>query len=301
MPVNLPPVIVVFATCAPQPNLTDDDQVLADALRAFGIDVSAVPWTEIDPYGVIEAPPIVLRSTWDYHRVPTLFRAWLEALRDAGRAVWNEPSTALENIDKTYLLALQREGIAIPQTLLLDRPDAASIAAAMDETGWATAVVKPRIAATAYGTFVVSPGSEVSDDALAPARASGALLQEFVPEVVGSGETSLIYCDGAFSHAVIKRAREGDFRVQKDFGGSVELATPAPELLAFGDRVLQTLPASCLYARVDAVVTARGPLLMELELIEPELYFLAAPEAAPTFALAIARRLSEPASFFRFA
>lgn len=283
---------IIFATCEEQPQLTTDDQLLADALAPFGVAVDPVPWTQIDPFAVADAPPVMLRSTWDYHRLPTMFAVWLQALRDSGRTVWNDPAIALGNIDKVYLQQLEARGVAIPQTRWIERPDAAAIRDAMNGAGWSKAVLKPRIAATAYGTFLVPSGVDVADDDLAPARASGALLQEFLPEIAEQGETSLVYCDGVFSHAVIKHARSGDFRVQKDFGGSVELITPRPELLTFADRVMATVPQPCLYARVDLVATARGPLLMELELIEPELYFLLAPTATATFARAIVSRMT---------
>ncbi len=282
---------LLFATCEHQPELTADDQVLADALAARGIAVTSLPWTEIDPYGVIDASPIVLRSTWDYHRVPTMFRAWLESLRDSGRVVWNEPSIALGNIDKIYLQQLAQRGIAIPETQWLDRPDLGSVRDALANRGWTKAVLKPRIAATAYGTYLIGPDANLTEDDLAPARASGALIQEFIPEIADIGETSLVYCDGVFSHAVIKHAKAGDFRVQKDFGGSVELTSPSRGVLSFAERVLATLPEPCLYARVDLVETARGPLLMELELIEPELYFGYEPSSARIFADEIATRL----------
>jgi glutathione synthase/RimK-type ligase-like ATP-grasp enzyme len=284
-------VTLVFATCDQTPLLTADDQVLADALTLRGVDVTPIPWTELDPFALLDAPPILLRSTWDYHRVPTMFLAWLQALEDSGRRTWNPPSVARGNVDKIYLKALESAGIAIPQTRWLDRIDGAAIDAAMHEEGWPHAVLKPRIAATAYGTFLVDRHSALSDDDLTPARSSGALLQEVVPEVIERGETSLVYFGGAFSHAVVKRAKDGDFRVQKDFGGSVALTTPSPSVHAFGDRVLTHVPEGCLYTRIDMVESSRGPLLMELELIEPELYFLVVPEAAARFARLIADRL----------
>jgi glutathione synthase/RimK-type ligase-like ATP-grasp enzyme len=282
---------VLFATCEGQPLLTEDDQVLADALEARGVAVTPVPWTEIDPYAVVDAPPIVLRSTWDYHRVPTLFRAWLQSLEDAGRQVWNDAAIARGNIDKIYLKPLHEAGLAMPDTRWFDVVEPEAIRAALEDTGWARAVLKPRIAATAYGAFLLSGDTHWPDLELAPARASGALLQEYVPEIATRGEASLVYIDGAFSHAVAKHARTGDFRVQRDFGGSLEPFAPAPALRAFADHVMAQVPAPTLYARVDLVQAARGPLLMELELIEPELYFLVAPEAADRMAAAIVRQL----------
>ena len=283
---------VIFATCYDQPLIAPDDQPLAAALGAQGVTVTPIPWTEIDRFALVDAPPVLLRSTWDYHRSPMVFGSWLTAVGDSGRTVWNSPSIARGNIDKVYLQQLETRGIAIPKTRWLDRPDQATVREVLADEEWDRAVLKPRIAATAYGTFLVTRESELSDGDLAPTRSSGALLQEFVPEIETHGEISAVYCDGVFSHAVSKRARAGDYRVQQDFGGSVASMTPSPELLSFTDRVMSTVNGPTLYARVDVVDTSRGPLLMELELIEPELYFLYVPEAATTFANAILRRLS---------
>lgn len=282
---------LIFATCNHQPLVAPDDEPLAEALRARDINVTPIPWTEIDPYSVPDEPPIVLRSTWDYHRVPTLFQAWLESLADSGRTIWNGAAIARGNIDKTYLRQFAAAGIAIPQTRWLDRIDNDAVQRVLAEEGWERAVLKPRIAATAYGTYLVTSGVRLQDEDLAPARSSGALLQEFVPAIEDSGEISLVYFEGAFSHAVSKHAKPGEFRVQQDFGGSVEPLVPSPELLSFTDRVMMQVQGSTLYARVDVVETGRGPLLMELELIEPELYFLHVPAAADRLAAAILRRL----------
>ena len=181
---------------------------------------------------------------------------------------------------------------AIPRTRWLDAVDRETIRRVLEEEDWPRAVLKPRIAATAYGTFLVDRDSALSDSDLAPARASGALLQELVPEVVAHGEISSVYFDGAFSHAVLKQAADGDFRVQKDFGGRVVATTLSDGQRAFADRVAALASPDCLYQRVDIVESARGPLLMELELIEPELYFTTVPAAATTLAASIAGRLA---------
>jgi glutathione synthase/RimK-type ligase-like ATP-grasp enzyme len=282
---------IVFATCDQQPLITADDQLLADALEARGVRVTPIPWTQLDPTALLDAPPILLRSTWDYHRIPTMFRSWLYALEDSGRPVFNPPSVARGNVDKIYLKELETAGIAIPRTRWVDGIDAASIERVLLEESWTRAVLKPRIAATAYGTFLVERGTSLSDDELLPARSSGAMLQEVIPEVVERGETSLVFLGGVFSHAVVKRAKPGDFRVQKDFGGQVEVTTPSGTTLAFAVDVMSHVPSSCIYARVDVVEASRGPILMELELIEPELYFLIVPEAAHHFSGLILDRL----------
>jgi glutathione synthase/RimK-type ligase-like ATP-grasp enzyme len=285
-------VRLVFATCDHQPLITADDQILADALTGRGVEVTPIPWTELDPYAILDSPPILLRSTWDYHRLPTLFRSWLLSLADSGRATWNPPAVASGNIDKIYLKALEAAGIAIPRTRWLESIDRESLSAALTDEGWDRAVLKPRIAATAYGTFLIDHGTPLSDEDLHPARNSGALLQEVIPEVVERGEISMVFFGGVFSHAVVKRAKSGEFRVQKDFGGQVERTTPSAALSAFAGTVMTHVPADCLYARVDVVETARGPLLMELELIEPELYFSIVPESAHRLADPLVRALA---------
>ena len=108
---------LVFATCTIISHITADDQLLADALEARGVRVTPIPWTELDPYALLDAPPILLRSTWDYHRVPTMFRSWLQALEDSRRQMLNPPAVALGNVDKIYLRDLEA-GIAIPRTAM---------------------------------------------------------------------------------------------------------------------------------------------------------------------------------------
>ena len=283
---------IVFATCSQQPFIAEDDQPLADALGALGYQVEPEPWTDLDPSAQLLSDPVVLRSTWDYHRIPTMFVAWLNAMADSGRTLLNPADVARANIDKIYLQGLAEAGIAIPRTRWVEKPDADSLMAILREEGWAHAVLKPRIAATAHGTFLISSDLLPSEEDLAPTRASGALVQEFIPEIRDRGEVSLVYAGGAFSHAVVKHARDGDFRVQKDFGGAVEPLMPSAGLLEFGEAVMAQVPASCAYARVDIVDSARGPLLMELELIEPELYFSIVPGSAERIAQAILARLA---------
>ena len=237
-------VTVVFATCDPQPLVAPDDEPLARALGDLGVTVVPIPWTEIDPAAVVDAEPIVLRSTWDYHKMPTMFAAWLETLRESGRVVMNTPTIARDNIDKIYLRGLESAGIPIPATRWIDRPDAAGLGQILRDEGWQAAVVKPRIAATAYGTFLITSESDLSETDLAPARASGALVQEFVSEIRERGEISLVFAGNEFSHAVAKYALEGDFRVQQDFGGRVVETTPSAAVHALALQVMALCPAT---------------------------------------------------------
>lgn len=280
---------IALATCAPKPALTPHDALLAAALERAGATVAAAPWDDLDQ-AARAADLVCLRSTWDYHLRWPEFREWVSGFADGGR-LWNPAATVLWNADKRYLRDLGEAGIALPRTGWFEpgeRPDVAATLHAWDLT---YAVLKPRISATAFGTHVVEPAVELGEREWAPLERWGSLLQAFVPEIRSRGEISLIYLDQAYSHAVLKRPGPGDFRVQTDFGGMLEPLAPAPEVVAFGDSVLAAVRHPWLYARVDLVETGRGPVLMELELIEPDLFLT--PEAAARMARGLLERVGE--------
>jgi glutathione synthase/RimK-type ligase-like ATP-grasp enzyme len=232
-----------------------------------------VPWDAIDPAG---DQVVCLRSTWDYHLRWPEFRTWIGGFAGRTGRLWNPPATVLWNADKLYLRELGEAGIALPRTRWFEpgqRPDCDAI---LREWGLPSAVLKPRVSATAFGTHRISGGQMLTGAQWPLLEATGCLLQAFVPEIESRGELSLIYLDQDFSHAVRKRPRAGDFRVQADFGGHLELVSPPASVRAFAEAVLAAISRPWVYARVDLVEGSDGPVLMELELIEPDLFLDAA-------------------------
>ncbi len=297
VPARAPPVLtagadlrsirIVLATCQAKPSLTASDALLAGELERSGAEVVAGPWDTIAPKDV-EGAVVCLRSTWDYHRRWSEFRAWIGGLAGRRAGLWNPAETVLWNADKQYLRDLGEAGIALPRTRWFepgDRPDCAAI---LDEWGVTRAVLKPRVSATAFGTYRLEAGHVLTEDEWKPLEGSGGLVQAFVPEVESAGEISLIYLGGGFTHAVLKRPAPGDFRVQTDFGGTLAPMAPGPSVQAFGDRVLAAVTRPWLYARVDLIDAVGGPVLMELELIEPDLFLT--PDAAGRMAAALLAR-----------
>ena len=281
---------LVLATCRPKPALTAGDALLADALRERGSTVVAMPWDGIDPGR--EDGVVCLRSTWDYHLRWQEFRTWVGGFRTGGR-LWNPAATVLWNADKIYLRDLAAAGVALPRTAWFEPAQRPPVASLLEEWGLARAVVKPRVSATAFGTHVVGPGEDLTDDRWDPLERSGALVQAFVPEIQSRGEISLVFLSGGFSHAVLKRPVSGDFRVQADFGGSLAVAAPDDAVVAFGEAALAAARRPWVYARVDLVETEAGPVLMELELIEPDLFLT--PAAAGRLAEELIARVREAA------
>ena len=280
----------VLATCRPKPALTPGDALLADALRGLGAAVLSTPWDAIDPGR--EESVICLRSTWDYHLRWHEFRQWVRSFAKRG-GLWNPAETVLWNADKIYLRDLAAAGVALPRTRWLEPGQRPALAPLLQEWGATRAVLKPRVSATAFGTHVVSADDSIGKDDWAALERSGCLVQEFVPEIQSRGEISLVFLAGGYSHAVLKRPDTGDFRVQADFGGSLETTTPSGRAIAFGGAVLAAAARPWLYARVDLVETETGPVLMELELIEPDLFLT--PAAATRLAEGLVETVEEAA------
>ena len=279
---------IVFATCRTQPDFQPGDAILAETLRTRGHQVAPAPWN--GPQAVFAgADAIILRSTWDYHRTPEDFADWLSGFA-ADRRMFNPASLARWNMSKRYLLELAEKGAVMPP-LRRTEPSAESIAAAMEELGLDQAVVKPEYGATGSGLSLVTREDE-ADLAAAAVKLGGAgFVQALIPEIRTAGETSFIFIAGEFAHAVTKRPKSGEILCQSDHGGSVELTEPTAAQIDAARRILAMIPANPLYARADAVLADGAMQLMEVELIEPELFFTYAPGSADRFAAALLERL----------
>jgi hypothetical protein len=291
--------MIAFATDAAHPDLTPDDQLAVAALARRGVRVTPAVWDSptVD-WSAFDAA--VVRSTWDYHHRPADFAAWLTRLEQSSARVHNPAPFLRWNADKRYLLDLARAGVPTIPTLHVRERQATNLALLFDSFARPSLVIKPAIAAGARETWVATRDSLPSDQARLDALLthSAVLVQPFVGEVTTQGEWSLIFFNGEFSHAVLKRPTPGDFRVQQEHGGSTTPATPPPYLVPQARHVLDALPHPPLvdtrplaYARVDGLDLSGTFTLMELEALEPDLFLSTAPAAPDRFAAAILHAL----------
>lgn len=282
---------VALVTYAELPDLNPDDHPLRAELVARGARPHAVRWDDaaVDWRGF---DVVVLRSCWDYHRRTAEFRDWLAAQERAGTRLWNPAAVVRWNLDKAYLRDLRAAGVAVPDTLWIEPGQAPDLAALVASRPWERAVVKPRISLSAHDTWITDRTSAARDQErfarLVAER--GALVQEFVPEVIGAGELSLVHVAGRFSHAVCKRAGPDDFRVQHQYGGSAEPVEASAAARWGAERALAAVPGAWLYARVDGVERDGRLMVMELEVIEPELFLVWSSDAVRRLAEAILAR-----------
>lgn len=283
---------VALATYERAPDLAPDDRPLIPALAALGIRAEAAVWSDRGAdWASFSA--VVVRSCWDYHLHAVRFLEWLDMLEELGVPVWNQPSLIRWNADKRYLLDLSARGVATIPTTVIPRGEGAAVPALAAAEGWSRFVLKPAISASGYETYALTlPLDAEARTCVDRVTAIGdALVQPFAPEVPRDGELSLTFIDGAFSHAALKRVRDGEFRVQEKYGGSTVPTTVPPAVVRQAAQALRALPANTLYARVDGIVRGDALLLMELELIEPNLLLGLKAGAHETLARAIAGRL----------
>jgi len=286
---------VALVTYDARPEVTDDDRLFADALSARGVSVHAVSWP--DPAAQWNSfDAVVVRSPWDYFLRAHEFHQWLDRLERERIPVHNDVRILRWNADKSYLRDVGACGVPVIPTRWLASGATASLAELRRETGWSELVVKPTVSGGAHRTWRAAPSAESDDEVrLVEMVAEGAVMvQPLVAEIEREGEWSIVFFAGRYSHAVLKRPGTGDFRVQREHGGTLEAAEPAASVIAAAARTIGAIPfgeGPPLYARVDGCIVDGELLLMELEVLEPELFLRCAAESADRLTDALLARI----------
>ncbi|MEX1252076.1 MAG: hypothetical protein WEA77_12880 [Hyphomonas sp.] len=261
---------------------------MMDALRgpfeARGFRIEEVSWddpkADWSAYGAV-----IIGTTWDYWDRLDEFLAALERIEGQTR-LFNGSALVKWNVRKTYLRELETKGAKLIPTLWLDVADDAAARAAFATLESDDLVFKRQVGAGAKDQHRLKRGEPV------PEMRHPMMAQPFLPMIQTEGELSFIFIDGEFSHALIKRAQPGDYRIQSTYGGREEKITPGADDLAAARAIIGTLDEAPLYGRVDMLRGADGELLlMELEVIEPYLYPVEGPELGERMAAGVARRL----------
>ena len=277
-----------FLTLGDSADYVVDDDLAHGPLRALGWHVDNVPW-RLRNVDWTSYDAVVIRSTYDYVTAPDEFLGVVTEIAESGTQLYNSLELVRWNLRKTYLRDLADRGVPTVPTLWRTALTRDDLPVLFDELGADEIVIKPVIGANAGGAFRIARGSSEADagEITAYYADRDAMVQPFVHNIAAEGEYSLFYFDGIFSHAILKTPKAADFRVQEEHGGLIRSILPSAELRAAGDLVLATLGETPLYARADLVRDACRFLLMELELIEPSLYFRTDDNARTRFAEAL--------------
>lgn len=274
---------VCLLTCEGQRDGTHDDFFLAQALKKLKHEVRFEVWTS--PYvDWTVYDQIIIRSPWDYQYRASQFRNWVLDVSSKSK-VLNSAEIVDWNFQKDYLLDLQ---VPVVPTYIFSEVSEIQSQFGELHKKYSKLVIKPTISASAEMTFLINKGSLEPEKIEPILSRSKLMVQPFISSIQEDGEISLIYFNDngkpTFSHAVLKKPKASDFRVQSKFGGSVGPAKPSKECLSLGIESLSNLPGVWAYARVDIVDWKKAPKIGELEMIEPELFFRFHPESADQFA-----------------
>lgn len=279
---------IALATCRDLPEPDPDAVPLLQALTGAGFSAALGAWDDPD-FDWSRARLTLLRSTWNYPRHAEAFLAWAERVA-ATSSLWNPIAAVRWNVHKSYLLDLEARGIPVAPTVLVRKGEATPLAEIATRGGWDTVVVKPAVSAASFRTERFRASELAAGEAHLRSLASerDALVQGYLPSVEGYGERALIWVEGKVTHAVRKTPR---FSGEHEAVSSSVPIGPAEEALA--SRIVDAARLPLLYARIDMAPGPEGsPVLMELELIEPSLFFLQGPEALERLVAGLSRRLA---------
>jgi glutathione synthase/RimK-type ligase-like ATP-grasp enzyme len=282
---------LAILTYSKAPQLLPDDRLIIPLLRDNSVIATPVVWNDGDvDWAAFDC--LLFRSTWDYYLQADAFYEWLEKTESIGIPTINSISTVRWNMHKFYLRELQSKGINVIPTNFINRNASMNIAIEVPDS-WEKVIIKPAISAGSYET-VIRNRDEYASHSDHPTFAlpdCDFLIQEFMPEICTDGELSFIFFDRRFSHAVRKTPKVGDFRIQVQFGGNYSAFQPSSHQLNAASAVVEAIPYPISYARVDGIWKDDVFYLMEVELIEPDLYMGYAPDAAARFVKSITNAL----------
>ncbi|GIV42887.1 MAG: hypothetical protein KatS3mg035_0010 [Bacteroidia bacterium] len=249
------------------------DELCIPFFQEKNIQVTQIPWTQKTDWSIFDL--VIIRSPWDYQQK---WKAFIQVLKQIQNqtCLANPYEVVLWNYQKTYLKELKKHYFEIVDTAflyqILNEKDFENLQIQLNSN---ILVIKPQISANADDTYIIKNFSEYVN--IAPCFENKPyMIQAYVSTIEHKGEVSLFYFNGHYSHSVIKKPRTGDFRVQEEHGGIISAFEPSKDLIEianFINNFLNKKWGTLLYARLDFVKHQNIWRIMELELIEPSLYF----------------------------
>ena len=269
-------------------NILLEQELLKSAFESQGLKVDITYWDN-PSYEWQQTKSVLFRTVWDYFERFDEFWDWLEQVKTKTRLI-NSYELIKWNIDKHYLRDLKKNGIQVVPTYFADRGNNINLQEIANLNDWKHIVIKPAISASAFNTYKITNDEIEQKEQLFHEllQTHDMLVQPFFPTISELGEASLMVFGGKFTHAILKKAKAGDFRVQDDFGGTVHDYNPTQEEIKFAEKVFQSCTSLPIYGRVDIVWDSNKHIyLSELEIIEPELWIRNRPESANKIAEAV--------------
>ncbi|WP_090994419.1 ATP-grasp domain-containing protein [Pedobacter insulae] len=251
----------------------NEDDLLIKFLNSKEFNVEKIVWnTPVVNWEHFDLA--ILKSPWDYFNLIEDFYQWLRVLEEKKVKLLNPIATVRWNADKHYLKDISESGLGVAKCIFLEKGIEISLKNYFNSLGFSKLIVKPAVSGGSKNTFKVTSENvaEINLQLNELLKKESYILQPFLKEIEEAGEWSFLFFGGEYSHALLKKAKEGDFRVQHSFGGTIHPQEPPVHLIETAKKYVDQFAKGCLYARVDGVLVNNEFQLMELELIEPFLF-----------------------------
>ena len=274
-------------------NILKEDRLLTEALEKRGLKVTRTYWDDPD-FNWADTKCVVFRTPWDYFNRYDEFEPWLKNTGKITKFI-NPIDIINWNIDKHYMLDLEKAGINIPPTVFIEPGDTRSLTELTANLNWDEFILKPAISGGAWHTYRMNRGNIAEHEAIFNEliKDRSMLVQEYQKSILTAGEVSYMVIGGKFTHAILKKGRKNDFRIQESFGGTIHEYNPAAEEIEFAQNVVRVSKPGIIYARVDVMRDNNNNLTLgELEVFEPALWLRKYPKAAELLADCIAVSLT---------
>lgn len=275
-------------------SLTEDEELtLLNFLLQKGLAIERVIWN--DPMVKWENYQLaILKSPWDYTEHLTDFQQWLQHLESLGIKLLNPFDKVRWNMDKHYLQEIADSGLPVISSLYLEKGSTLDLQALLDSFKVNKLIIKPCVSAGARNTFILNKETFASQEELINTllQQESFIVQPFMKEVF-EGEWSFLFFNGKYSHCLLKVPKDGEFRVQHYYGGSVNVQQTTDKYIQEAQAYVSQFAKGCLYARVDGLIVNDQLHLMELELIEPYLFLNTQPESLENYYQALLTHLNE--------
>ena len=265
---------VALVTHSASSGLTSSDALLVAPLIAEGFDPHAVAWDD-KHVDWKKFDHIILRSCWNYHTKYNEFLEWLSFLESTHVNVLNPLPVMRWNSHKEYLKDLAQQGVSTIPTKWIKKGTAVNLQTASGETGWNNLVVKPCIGASSHDVFLSRHNEHKKKQSKYDmlTRKTDTMIQPLMSEIMTEGEYSFVFIGRSYSHTVLKFPEKGDFRSDHQFHKAESRVQPDARKVREAENVIKHIPSPLLYARVDGIFVNGSFMLLELELIEPHLFF----------------------------
>ena len=269
------------------------DKLLIEPMSKLGWDAEEISWRK-ENVDWNDYTAVIVRSTWDYQNDFKKFLNVLESINDSSAHLENDLELMKWNMNKNYLFDLETKGVKIVDTIWEKSFNSNNVHHYFSEFNSEEIIIKPNISANADNTFRLSKEKLIENmeklEQIFSQREF--MVQPFMKNIIDEGEYSLFFFNGEFSHCVLKKPKENDFRVQEEHGGKFRIVVRNQQQILIAESIINKLSTIPLYARADLVRNAQNEfVLMELELIEPSLYLNTDIQSPERFARAFDSRM----------